>query len=262
VRLFGRSEALKNHTPGAIGYPESGAAREYSRMESIMSIFSRMLETMTSIDCWTVVGLIELVRCNAPGIQRIAHANPIRWGLLQVTPFFIGAALKENGLRSNLTFSNGISVITPGDEKTMSGYFQDAVNLGKIYLAGHGLNVAAPFLYLALFIHIVRLCNVIESLKARMPFLADGMEMTARFYNGLEEKMPAFKTLEGMTSMDSLVWLGLADLIRGAPPLQRLAGQIPVLFVANDRGFSITRYTLIFLSVLQVAGLGLKNLSH
>ena len=265
VRLSLLSDALKNHTPGVVGYLES-AAREYSRMESMMPIStSRMLESMTSIDRWAVVGLMELVR-NIPFIQGFALAHPMGWRVLQVTPFFIGA-WEGNGTRSkNLTFSNGTTVIAPGDDKSLSGYLQDVGYLGYIYLSGHALNEAAPLLYLALSTHvynIVRLCNVTEPLKAQMPLLAEAMERAARSYSWFEEKMPAStgKMLQGMTSMDSWALVGLADLIRKVPGVQMLAGRIPVLshLIANDRGWSFTRYTPIFLGgVLQVLGLGLN----
>ncbi len=264
VRLSGHSDALKNHTPEAVDYLES-AVREYGRMEFMMPISTtRMLESMTSIDRWAVVGLMELIR-KVPVIQGVFRAHPMGWRVLQFTPFFIGA-WEGNGNRSNLTFSNGTSVIAPGDDKTLSGYLQDVGYLSYIYLSGHALNEAAPLLYLALSSHvynIVRLCNLTEPLKTQMPLLAEAMETTARSYSWLEEKMPAStgKMLEGMTSMDSWVLVGLADLIRRVPSVKLLASRIPVLshLIANDRGWRITRYTpILFGGVLQVLGLGLN----
>jgi len=245
---------LKNLNPRFAARLE-GAAQEYTRMESMMGIStSRMLESMTNIDRWAVVGLMELVR-NAPGIRLMPLGG---WRLLQLAPFLIGQG--ESGKR--LTLPNGTSVI-PIDAKNMSGYLQDAGYLSYIYLTGHALNQASPLLYVALASHaynIVRLCNVTEQLKEKMPLFAEGLEETARTYIWIEENTPAFtgKMLESMTSMDSWALVGLADLIRRVPGVRHLAGKIPVLshLIANDRGWSFTRYAPIFFGgALQAAGL-------
>jgi hypothetical protein len=265
LRLSGALEGVKNHTPEFASEWVESAVDGYSKMEARLPIStSRMLESMTTIDRWAAVGLMDLVR-SAPGIQGLASAHPALsylvsgpgWTLLSFTPFLIGI---DKGSETPPLLGDR-KVTAPTDEKQMSGYVQDVAYLARIYLTGRALNQAAPLLFLAVsnrMYNMIRLCNVTE-LEKEMPLLAAGIEKTAGIYGWIEEKMPGSPSeiLKGMTDMDSWALVGLADLIRNVPGVQWLAGNVPILssLIANDRGWRFMRYTPLF---LPLAGMGIN----
>lgn len=222
------------------------AAALYSQIEANMPISaSRVLEGMTSLDRLALVGFLDLVP-NIPAVQGLAHAgipglsflaSDFAWSFIKFIPFL------ESALP--LSSSNEPAGGTPDAEFTE--YVRDLSLIGEIYLASRAIQNAKSFLMLTAvhrFFHIIKLCNLTENLREKMPLLVDGVEKAADAYSWIEEKLP-FSTseiLERMTHLDSWAAVGFLDLIRNAPGVQTWTGGIPILSsLLTDRAWSIVR---------------------
>ncbi len=266
--LSGTAKELKKLMPQLADGMEK-AANIYSGFEAILPVStSAMLESMTSIDIWAVVGFMDLVR-NVPGVQGAVAPVPFlsffvngrAWNLIKFSPFLI-PLLNENKSEINLLLEN-TTRSDQADDKIIASYSRDLANLFYIYLTLRALNTAAPMLIVTA-VHrayeIIRLCNVTEELRPNMPLLVDRVEKISSLYSRISGMLPfSFSNmLESLTNMNAWAMVGLMDLVRNMLGVPFLTGHIPFLHsLHSDWRWKIFRFApLLLAGVLPQALLG------
>ena len=259
VRLSGSYEIL-NKTMPLLADTAEKTASVFSSIETIMPFsVSDMLENMTSLDAWAMIGLMDLIG-DVTGMRKLIGAipglsllgyDPV-WRGLQFAPFAFQGNLRFLA-SSNSTLANGtdltkIPLADQANDKLMTAYAKDVAFLIYLLLATQALNKATPVLSVAAAHHVyqvIRLSNATEELKEKMPLLVAGMEKAASIYQKIEAITPSFFSgiFENMLSLDAWATAGLIDQLRGAPFLEYLIGKIPMLsYLSSDRRWQIARF--------------------
>jgi hypothetical protein len=110
IRLCNVSEPLKAQMPLFAEALES-TARSYNWLEEKMpAATGKMLQGMTSMDSWAMMGLADLIR-KLPGVRPLAGRIPVLsqlvandrgWRFTRYAPIFVGGVLQAAGVAFNI----------------------------------------------------------------------------------------------------------------------------------------------------------------